>query len=135
MKKNGPEQLKSEVRQFGLGVGCLLLLAGGVLWLVDRPAGPFLLAAGAIAALAGWFSLRGMVPVYRGWMRIAAVLARVMTTILLTLLYLLVLCPTALLARVCGKRFLDLSTGDEVTTYWLSREPGADEPQRAERQY
>jgi hypothetical protein len=59
---------------------------------------------------------------YRMWMAFALALGWVVSRLVLVLLFALVLTPVALVARLAGKRFLDLRADPSAQTYWVPRE-------------
>ena len=126
---------KKEIRQFGLGVGGFCGLLGAALFYYGKPAGPWLLAAGILLALAGWFDWPGARPLYRFWMRLARLMSAVMTRLILIILYLLVLVPISLFARLVGQKFVAMGFEKEKTSYWESRPPGQEDSERCERQF
>ena len=73
--------------------------------------------------------------VYIAWMSVAFVLGFVMAHVILTLLFLLVITPMGLVARLVGKDFLSLKLDRTAKTYWLPREQKARSPADYERQF
>ena len=120
-----PAPTRRELTQFGCGLGLLLGATGGVLLWRGHTLGGALLISGLIVAAACWRQWPGTRALYAGWMRFAGIMARVVTTVLLTALFLLVLTPTALLAKVVGKRFLELGFREQCGSYWRTRENAA----------
>lgn len=112
---------RKQLRDFGLGVGAVLLLVGGVLlwrhpswnahWAVWA-VGSLLIVLGAAAPLL-------LKRAYQPWMALAFVLGVVTSTVLLSALYLLVLPLFRLGARLAGKDSLerDWSPGMQES-YW-----------------
>lgn len=123
-----------ELRQFG---GILALLPGlyGSFLLIQGNNGGF-----AFLATAGlvWGAFWGQWPATRAfysvWMRAAAVMGQVMTCLLLTGLYLLVVTPLAFLARCCGQRFIDKQFEPTQKSYWRACRSGTDR-RGCEKQY
>ena len=64
-----------------------------------------------------------LAPLYRLWRRVGAILQKVMTPIIMGLLYFVVLCPIAVLARLLGRDVLRLKWQPQATTYWVERQP------------
>ena len=93
------------LRRFGLLLAAFLVLTLGLalpwLWGFALPWWPWALA-GALAACA-WLAPARLGPVYRYWMKFAAVLGWVNTRLLLALAFYLVLTPTALVLRALGR--------------------------------
>jgi len=122
MKEINQETLsRHELRQFGIGLGVLFGLIGGALLWNGYRFGYVLLSAGPLLAVAFWCDWPGVRPFYVGWMKLAGVMSRIMTTLLLTLMYLLVLTPISLLGRLCGQRFVIRRSRDECNSYWEPR--------------
>lgn len=96
-----PELDARGLRHFGLLTGGILAGLFGLLlpWVFDRPLPlwPWLVALALGAwSLAAPASLR---PLYRGWMRVGLLMGRVMTPVILGLLFFLVITPVALARR------------------------------------
>lgn len=132
------KHLKTEprdLRKFGLLVGGVFLLLG--LWFVfrDKPwhawfwvPGAFLIALGAVVP-------RALKHVYLGWMSLALVLGLIVSTLLLTLFYYLVVTPIGLAARLFGKDFLERKFS-RAPSYWLARAAsGPKQPAEYEQQF
>lgn len=129
-----PSPTDRELRQFGGILALLLGLYGTFLLIQGSNVGALLLAVAGLLWAAFWAQWPGTRVFYSGWMRAAAAMGQVMTCLLLTGLYLLVLTPLAFLARCCGQRFID--KGFEMTkkSYWRAYRSGAD-PHGCEKQY
>ena len=69
-------------------------------------------------------------PVYKTWLKITHFIGRVITTIMLTLLYYLVITPAALIKRIFGGRPLPLKPDKNVFSYWVLREEPAQPRER-----
>lgn len=114
-----------ELRQFGCGLGILLLVIGSVLLWRGNLLGALVLCAALAVAHVFWWQWRGTRRVYSHWMAAARCLSRVMTRVILFVLYFVVLTPLALLARLCGKRFIDMHGDKGRDSYWVVRGPEA----------
>jgi hypothetical protein len=126
---------KRELRNFGLLVGGVFL--GLALWFWWRQKPYYILFAGAgapLVLLGAVFpgSLRLM---YLAWMAMAVTLGLIMTTILLTLFFYLVVTPIGLLARLAGKDFLQRRRDPKSASYWMERESKAIDTVSYEQQY
>lgn len=122
-------------RAFGLimagGLGSLALLryawTGGVSWwLIGFGLLFFLIALAAPAWLA---------PVHRMWMKLAAVLGFLNSRILLTIVFVAVVTPIALVMRLLGRRPFALVRDPTAGSYWRKRRPEEFTPERMERQF
>lgn len=122
------KQLKTEprdLRKFGLLVGGVFgLLAAWCYWR-GKAAFPYLLAPAIPLILLGAIWPRSLKQVYLAWMTLALVLGLIVSTILLTVFFYVVVTPIGLLARVVGKDFLSLKLQPQAKSYWLARVRGA----------
>lgn len=110
-----------DLRKFGLLVGGVFAVLG--LWFLWRQKTfwPYFLWPGAVLVLFGAILPRALKWVYLAWMSVAFVLGFVMAHVTLTLLFLLILTPLGLLARLTGKDFLSLKLDRAAKSYWIPR--------------
>ena len=119
-----------EIRKFGVIAffffGCLAIIG---IW-TKKPLPTYLF---------GFLSLLGMSfvlipsktkPIYRLWLRIAHFLGRVVTTVILTLAYYLVITPAALIKRIFGGAPLPIKPDKNCPSYWVTREEPAQPKER-----
>lgn len=59
--------------------------------------------------------------VYAGWMKCAHLLGRIVTVLVLTLAYFLVITPAAWMKRLLGGRPLPVRPDRRVSSYWVER--------------
>lgn len=123
------------LRNFGLLMAALLLLVGGWLWWKASAAWPLAAGGAALLALIGLAVPAALKPVYRGWMIVAVILGWVMTRVILTLVFYLVLTPIALLGRAFGEQFLQLKKSPESTSYWIRKSGPPRQKSDYERQF
>jgi len=69
-------------------------------------------------------------PIYRTWLRIAHFLGRVVTTVILTLAYYLVITPAALIKRLFGGPPLPIQPDEKDSSYWVTRNEPAQPRER-----
>lgn len=94
-----------ELRQFGITTGAIvvLLFAGFFPWLLERPIPAWPLVTGAVLIAWGLLLPGSLGPVYRGWMRFGMLMSRITTPILMTVIFVLVIVPVALVLRLLQK--------------------------------
>ena len=126
---------RKDLRNFGLLMACVLLLVGVWLWWKSAPSWPWVLGAAALPAVIGLAIPAVLKPFYRGWMILALVMGWVMTRVILTLVYYLVLTPIGFLGRVFGEQFLQLKKSGEEPSYWVRRTGRPREKSDYERQF
>jgi len=115
------ETTPRKLREFGLLVGAVLCLFGGLFLWRGREAYVYFFYLGIPLVSLGilWpVSLRGL---YQAWMGLALVLGWVVSRVLLTLLFYLTVTPIGILCRIRGKDFLDLKFKEGKDSYWILR--------------
>ena len=113
----------AEGRRFGLLVGGVFLLLGGVSWWRGHQAAPAVLwAAGGALVLGGLLVPGRMGPVHARWMALALLISRVTTPVFMGLIYFGLFTPMGLVRRVLGKNSL---VRHDTGTFWVSRPAGA----------
>lgn len=125
-----------DLRKFGLMVGGVFLLLGG--WFLYRQKGlwPYFMAPGALLFLFGAIAPRGLRIPYLAWMGLAFSLGLIVTTVLLTVFYFVVITPFGLVARAFGKDFLTRTFDPRAASYWMTRKrPATRNPADYERQF
>jgi hypothetical protein len=71
-----------------------------------------------------------MRPIYGTWLRIAHLLGRVVTSVILTIAYYVVITPAALLKRLFGGAPLPMKTDNKGSSYWVTRNEPAQPKER-----
>jgi hypothetical protein len=127
---------RRELRKFGLLVGGVLAVLGLILWVKGKPHFAAVLVPGAALVLAGLAVPRALKEVYLVWMALALALGFVVSHVILTVFFFLVITPVGLAARLMGKDFLRLKLDRQAPTYWIRRESrGPRPPGEYERQF
>jgi hypothetical protein len=115
--KTGP----GDLRKFGLVVGGVFGLIALVFWWRGGHYASFLVAAVPLIVL-GLAWPKSLRSVYLGWMGLALVLGLIVSTVLLTIFYYLVLTPMGLAARLWGRDFMDRRWQKDQKSYWKLRD-------------
>jgi TRAP-type uncharacterized transport system fused permease subunit len=126
---------KSELRKFGITIGIVLGLLG--MWFLWREkAGSYSLLVSSIIFLSLAFICPLLLkPVQKMWMSLAVLLGWLMTRVILIILFYLVVTPTALLARLCGKDFLNTKFDRNAKSYWITRKAATPDKKSYENQF
>lgn len=107
------------LRNFGLVMAAAFGIFGALFVWRDKPWGIYTLyAAGAFLAL-GLVAPNLLGPIEKAWMALARVLQTVMTAVILTLTFFLVMTPMGLLVRLTGKDLLGVKGDPEIESYWV----------------
>lgn len=124
------------LRRFGWVVGGAFLAFGSAALLRHRLTTAAGLALPAVFLLSlAMLRPAALRPVRRLWMGVALVIGGVMSGALLTMLFVLVLTPLGLLARLTGRDFLGRQFLPADVSYWHTRPPTPAGRERHERQF
>ncbi|HTY11107.1 MAG TPA: SxtJ family membrane protein [Bacteroidota bacterium] len=112
-----------EVRKFAYLVGSLLLIIGGdgVYKHWNGAVVSLLLIIAFLLLVCGAMKPQYLTRVYGAWMGIAFGLGWIVSRAILILLFYLVITPVGLLARLFGKKFIDVSFPGAKESYWVPR--------------
>lgn len=113
-----------KIRNFGILIGVMLLLIALWFWFnSEYPFLPVLLTVPAFLLIALALLFPDVLNrVYIYWMGLAFTLGWVVSRLLLTLIFYLILTPVGLLARILGKDFLDSDFSKKKESYWIPYE-------------
>jgi hypothetical protein len=124
-----------DIRKFGL---IALLFFGGFcvlgIW-TRKPIPTYLFGCLAALGLAFILSPGNLAPVYLRWIKIAYVVGKAFTALILTLAYFLVITPAALLKRLFGGTPLPTRPDKNQSSYWVPRSEPAQPRERFVKRY
>jgi hypothetical protein len=119
-----------DIRKFGVIAlvffGCL---CGIGIW-TKKPLPTYLFGFLSILGISFILAPSKMRPIHAFWLRIAHFLGRVVTTIILTLAYYLVITPAALIKRFFGGLPLPIKPDKDCPSYWVTRQEPAQPRER-----
>ncbi len=122
-------------RTFGL-VFCVFWALVGLLPLVRaRPVRWWALAASGVCLLAAWWMPRILLPLNYFWARLAMLLQRIVSPVVLALVFFAAFMPTGILLRLFGKDLLRLRPDLDGETYWIPRDPPGPQPETMTHQF
>ncbi len=116
-------QRQKELRRFGQVIALASALLSGLLFWRQSSAAPFVLGAGAVVGGLSLLAPGVLEPFERVWMALARIMAAVMTVVMLTLTFLLMITPLGVVLRLFGKDLIDRKLDPNATTYWTAVEP------------
>ena len=115
------ELSKKKLRNFGLLVGGIVILIS--IWFYFKKSNYttsyILLIFGAILVLSGIVVPLLLKVPYKIWMGLSFAIGWVVSRILITSLYFIVVTPLGLIAKLVGKKFLDRDYDDKKDSYWI----------------
>lgn len=122
-KDNRAPRSARELRTFGITLAVAFGLIALYLWWRGRPSWTVLatIAAAFLAPALVWPAL--LRPVEWAWMKGAHFLGAIMTRVLLTLTFYLMITPLGLLLRLFGKDSLMIRRSTSRQSYWIPVEP------------
>jgi fermentation-respiration switch protein FrsA (DUF1100 family) len=117
-----PGQIVGPNRSFGLvmavaflAVGVLGFLGGSTRWYL------WLFASLGFAGIA-WLRPTLLSQLNRAWAQLSIAMHKIVTPLLLGLVFLLIVTPLALLMRLSGQRPIGLEFRSDATSYWTKRD-------------
>lgn len=133
-----PAKIKSkDIRVWALVFTGALIVVGSVqflLWQHQRAATICWILA-ACFLLPGLLVPSALTPIYKGWLKFAALLAWVNTRLILGLTFFLVFTPLGILMRLLGKDLIKERWEAKATSYWIEKEKIPFDRTRYEKQY
>ncbi|NOZ26111.1 MAG: hypothetical protein GXO94_08510 [Nitrospirae bacterium] len=112
---------RRDLRSFGLTMGVVLGIIGGVLLWRNREFYPYFLIASGVFFSLGLLLPDLLKPLHKAWMSLAVVMGWVMTRFILFALFFLVVTPIGLLARLLSRDMLRLKIDRDSSSYWIKR--------------
>jgi hypothetical protein len=120
---------RNEQRKFGALMAAAFALLGGIRWALHGfPLHPLPTLVGVLWALALAFAVACAVwptalkPVFAAWMKLALAINWLVTHVILTLAFFVIMVPTACVLRLRGKDPLLRRWDSKATTYWDNAE-------------
>ena len=112
---------KSDLRKFGITIGVILLIIAGFLFWKEKESFQILLTFGVTLCILGIAIPFILKPIYWVWMIFATILGWIMTRVILSLLFYIIVTPIGLIPRFFGKQFLELKWDKSKESYWNYR--------------
>ena len=113
---------KKELKKFSLTIGIVLLIISAAMFYYSSELRFYFGIAGIIVIVSGYLFPKILLPFQKLWMGLALVLGFIMSRVILTLLFYLVITPIGTIARLAKKDFLDLSFNKSKESYWNYRD-------------
>jgi hypothetical protein len=126
---------EKSVRKTGLTVGVVLILISFILWWLEKNSFMYFSIAGGLFIILSYIAVAVLKPFHKVWIGFSLILGFVMSRIILSVLFFLVVTPIGLIAKLVGKKFMPLGFDKNATTYWEKREKTVKEKVDYERQF
>lgn len=130
-----PELDRKGLRHFGITTGIILAVIFGLFfpWLLDRPIPRWPWVIAGALALTGLVAPMALNPVYKGWMRFGLFMSRIMTPLIMGIVFYVVITPVALLVKIFGKDAMRRRLEKDTPSYRIPSE--ATPPDRLEKPF
>jgi predicted membrane metal-binding protein len=130
------EEIKpSSDRSFGLVVATFFLIVGFWPLVRAQPIRWWALGVAAVFALLALLWTAALAPLNRLWVKLGALLYKVVSPVVMALLFYVTVTPIALLMRLLGKDPLRLRRDPDAASYWIDRTPPGPSPESMKNQF
>ena len=123
-----------DIRSFGITIGIILFIISAILFYYDKSSHQI------IAYIGGGFISLGLIipiilkPIYILWMTFAVILGWVMTRVILSAVFYIIITPIGIITRLLGEDFLNLRR-IKADSYWNNRDSSEELNQNYEKQF
>ncbi|MBU1122843.1 MAG: SxtJ family membrane protein [Candidatus Omnitrophota bacterium] len=126
---------KKDLRQFGIIVGVGMAVLGSLFWWRGKDSYFYFLGISATLLFFGLTAPKILKPFQKVWMSMAVLMGWVMTRVILTVFFYLVITPIGLLMRMFGKDVLNENMDKRAQSYWVPVEDENLDKSRYENQF
>ena len=115
---------RREIRKFGLVIAIALGVIGSFVYVKfgNLDVAGWLWGIGLLFLILGFILPSVLRPVYRIWMLLAYFIGGIVSRVILTVLFYVVLTPTGLVLRLFGKDVLDQKFDKRRESYWVKKD-------------
>lgn len=110
------------VKKTGITVGIVLILISLLLWYLGKTSFVYFSTIGGLLIILSFIAIPVVRPFHKLWMLLALSMGFVMSRVILTMLFYIVITPIGLFAKIIGKKFMPLRFDRNAKTYWEIRE-------------
>ncbi|MEZ4752903.1 MAG: SxtJ family membrane protein [Bdellovibrionota bacterium] len=129
--------IRRHVAEFAIVFALISAVIGGVIvykhGIVSRSL--YWFAAAFILLVLGYRLPQVLHPFWKGWMKLANILNKLVTGLILSIMWMIVLVPIAFILKLIGKKVMDLSYDPQAKSYWEDREVKLHDFTLIERQF
>jgi hypothetical protein len=106
-----------------------------LLWYLGKVSFIYFSIIGGLFVILAFIAIPVLRPFHKLWMMLALMMGFVMSRVILTLLFYIVLTPVGLIAKLVGKKFMPLGFDKNAVTYWEKRGNSVNKKIDYERQF
>lgn len=122
-------------RSFAVVFCCVFALIGLFPMVSGNPVRVWALAVSGVFLFFTFFFTSVLQPLNILWFRLGMLLGRIVNPLVMLLIYVLVIVPFGIAARILGKDLLRLRLDPGAKSYWVVREPPGPAPESIEQQF
>ncbi len=113
---------KKELKKFGITIGVALLIISAILFIYEKPSAPYFIGVGFVFQIVAQIFPTLFLPLQKIWMAFSVVMGFIMTRVILSVLFYLVITPISFISKIFGKDFLNLKIEKDKKSYWNLRD-------------
>ena len=125
---------RKDLKKFGFTIGFILMMIGLFLFVREKYSFIYFFSIGLIFICLGIITPIALKTVYKIWMTFAIIIGWVMTRVILSVLFYLIISTIGIFARLVGKDFLNLKSKSNES-YWNIRNKERELNQDYEKQF
>ena len=131
---NSIKSSRKDLKNFGVTIGFILLMIGVFLFVGEKDSFIYFFSIGLIFIGLGLINPVVLKTLYKIWMTFAIIIGWVMTRVILSVLFYLIISTIGIFARLVGKDFLNLKSKNNES-YWNIRNKEHELNQDYEKQF
>lgn len=120
-------------RQFALLIAVALPVLCAVFWSWQAAAWSLLASIGVLVV--GWLQPASLTPANRAWHKLGLLLGRIVTPVVMSVVFVVGVVPVALARKALRKRSFHMGALPDEDSYWIKREPGSPRPEQIRQQF
>ena len=125
---------RKDLKNFAFIIGFILIVIGVFLFFREKDSFIYFSSIGLIFIGLGIITPAALKPIYKIWMTFAIIIGWVMTRVILSVLFYLIISTIGIFARLVGKDFLNLKSKNNES-YWNIRNKEYELNQDYEKQF
>ena len=131
---NSIKSSRKDLKNFGFIIGFILFVIGLFLFVKEKNLFVYFFSVGSILIITGGIAPIMLKPFHKVWMIFAVIIGWIMTRVILSVLFFLIITFIGIFTRLLGKDFLNLKK-ESHRSYWNSRNREHELNQDYEKQF
>ena len=131
---NSIKSSRKDLKNFGVAIGLVLMIIGVFLFVREKDLFIYFFSVGLALIIISVITPVILKPIYKIWMIFAVIIGWIMTRVILSVLFFLIITTIGIFTRLIGKDFLNLKTKNNVS-YWNIRNKEYELNQDYEKQF